>query len=154
MDTENLKKQVQEIVKKSCELKDKYTGEFNALVNYACIFSQSQEEFETLIKVTNKIGKVVEETPSGPLFHITSINTISGDLKLLKIRKPDKTKPERGDADFTILNYFDFKDKYLSKEGFKLIERKDFEMIELMNSDFNVRVYFSNPPLDVQLNIK
>jgi hypothetical protein len=41
----------------------------------------------------------------------------------------------------------------LSKEGFKLIEREDFEMIELMDSEFNVRAYFSNPPLDERLKV-
>ncbi|MCD6230038.1 MAG: hypothetical protein J7K00_04530 [Candidatus Diapherotrites archaeon] len=154
METEDLKKQVQGIVKQSCELKNKYTAEQNAQVNYACIFSQSSEEFEILIKVANKIGKIIKDTPTGPLFEINPIKTVAGNLRLLKIRNPDKTRPERGDADFTVFNYFDFKNKYLPKDGFKLIERKDFEMIELVNFDFNVRAYFSNPPLDEQLGIK
>ena len=153
MNEDDLKKQVQKIVKDSCELKDKYTDQHDAPVNYACIFSQSQEEFEALINITKKIGKIIKDTPTGPLFNINSIKTVSGDLKLLKIRNPDHTRPERGDADFTVSDYPDFKKKYLSKDGFRLIERKDFEMIELMNSDFNVRVYFSNYPLDKQLNI-
>jgi len=154
METEDLKKQVQGIVKQSCELKNKYTAEQNAQVNYACIFSQSSEEFKILIKVADKIGKIIKDTPTGPLFDINPIKTVAGNLRLLKIRNPDKTRPERGDADFTVFNYSDFKNKYLPKDGFKLIERKDFEMIELMNSDFNVRAYFSNPPLDEQLGIK
>jgi len=154
MDEEYLKNLVQKIVRESCELKDKYTHERTALVNYACIFSQSQEEFETLIRITGKIGKIIQETPSGPLFNINPIKTVSGNLKLLKIRNPDKTRQERGDADFTVSNYPGFKKTQLSEKGFKLIERNDFEMIELMDPKFNVRAYFSNPPLDVQLNIK
>ena len=153
MHEEDLKNLVQKIVKESCELKDKYTDQHDAPVNYACIFSQGQEEFEALINITKKIGKIIKDTPTGPLFNINSIKTVSRDLKLLKIRNPDHTRPERGDADFTVSDYPDFKKKYLSKDGFKLIERKDFEMIELINSDFNVRVYFSNTPLDKQLNI-
>ena len=151
MNEENLKKEIQEIVKQSSKLKDKYTNEHNASVNYACIFSHSQEEFETLIGVTNKIGKIIKDTTTGPLFNINPIKTISGDLRLLKIRNPDKTRTERGDADFTVSDYSDFKKKYLSKDGFKLIKRKDFEMIELMKSNFNVRVYFSDHPLDEQI---
>ncbi len=154
METEDLKKQVQEIVKQSCELKNKYTAEHNAQINYACIFSQSPEEFEILIKVADKIGKIIKDTPTGPLFDIDPIKTIAGNLRLLKIRNPDKTIHERGDADFTVFNYPDFKNKYLPKDGFRLIKRKDFEMIELVNFDFNVRAYFSNPPLDEQLGIK
>ncbi len=153
MDEDNLKKQVQDIVKQSCELKDRHTDEHNAPVNYACIFSQSQEEYELLIKIAHNIGKIIQETPSGPLFNIHPLKTVSGDLRLLKIRNPDKTKPERGDADFTVSDYPNFKDKYLSKKGFKLIDKKQFEMIELMDPDFDVRTYFSYPPLDKQLDV-
>ncbi len=154
MDIKDLKQQIKDIVKQSCELKDKYTHEHNATVNYACIFSQSQEEFESLIEVANKIGEIIRDTSTGPLFNINSFKTISGDLRLLKIRNPDKTRPEQGDADFTVSNYPYFKNEYLSKDGFKLIKRKDFEMIELIDSDFDVRTYFSNPPLNEQLGIK
>ena len=82
------------------------------------------------------------------------MKTVAGLLKLLKIRHPDSTRPERGDADFTVTNFVVFKKKYLSKKEFKLIKRKNFEMIELMDPEFDVRAYFSNPPLDKQLNIK
>jgi hypothetical protein len=72
----------------------------------------------------------------------------------LKIRKPDATRFERGDADFTIIDYPNFKSNYLANPGFKLIERKGFEMIELIDSAFNARAYFSNPTLDQQLGLK
>ena len=143
---------VKEIVEKAIKLKDKHTNQNSALVNYCCIFSQSNEEYESLINVTNEIGKVIKKTPTGPLFHI-SLETISGKLLLLKIRKPDTTRPERGDADFTVDNYPNFKKKYLSQSGFKLIERETMEMIELVDSEFDVRVYFSDPPLDKQLGL-
>lgn len=123
-------------------------------VNYACIFSQSKEECEELLETTQKIGKVIEEMPSGFLFHIEPLNTCSGVLRLLKIRIPDPTRSERGDADFTIRNFPEFEKKYLPKKGFKLLEKEHFYMLELMDSEFDVRAYFSNPPLDLQLNIK
>ncbi len=100
-----------------------------------------------------KIGKMIQETPTGPLFHIEPLKTVSGVLKLLKIRIPDSTRPERGDADFTISNFTEFEKKYLSKPGFKILRKPNFYMIELMDSNFGVRAYFSNPPLDKQLNI-
>ncbi|MBI5635563.1 hypothetical protein HY993_01220 [Candidatus Micrarchaeota archaeon] len=79
---------------------------------------------------------------------------MSGPFKILKIRKPDKTRPERGDADFNIANYEDFKKKYLPLEGFKLIVREDHKMIELTEEGADVRVYFSNPHIDKVLGIK
>lgn len=153
MNEKELKSKVQNIVKKATILKNKYIDDKNALVNYACIFSQSYEEYEELIKVVKNLGKIIKETPTGPLFQINSLKTVSGDLKLLKIRFPDITRPEKGDADFTISNYETFKKKYLLKKGFKLITRENFEMIELMDIDFDVRAYFSNLPLDKQLKI-
>ena len=153
MDSEELKELVREIVKEAEELKDKHTDQKRARVNYACIFSQNKTEFEGLKGLAGKIGKIIEETPTGPLFQI-KLKTAAGELRLLKIRMPDRTRPERGDADFTVLNYSEFKEKFLSRKGFRLIKkREDFEMIELMDIGFKVRVYFSNPPLDRQLGI-
>ncbi len=154
MNAEDLKIMVQKIVKQACALKDKHTDEKNARVNYACIFSQNKEEYEKLIEAAKNIGTVIEQTSTGLLFHIHPIENVSGKLKLLKIRLPDKTRTERGDADFTVSDYLDFKKKYLSKKGFRLIKREDFEMIELVDSGSDVRAYFSNPPLDEQLGIK
>ncbi len=154
MNTTDLIQLVEEIVKKANDLKNKHTSEKNALVNYACIFAQSEEEYNNLIMIVKEIGSVIKETPTGLLFHIQPLKTVSGNLKLLKIRKPDPTRPELGDADFTVENYPEFKNNYLSKTGFKLIVRENFEMIELIDSKFNVRAYFSNPPLDKQLTIK
>ena len=154
MKSEDLIVLVQDIVKQACELKNKHTNQVNAPVNYTCIFSQSELEYNALISETKKMGAVIKETATGPLFRIQPITTVSGKLKLLKIRYPDKTRPERGDADFTVSNYSEFKKKYLPKKGFKLISRDNWEMIELMDSESDVRVYFSHPPLDVQLGIR
>jgi len=154
MNVKNLIKSVQEIVKRANTLKDKHTSEKNAPVNYACVFCQNDEQYDSLAALAQEIGKVIEETPTGPLFHIQPLDTNAGSLQLLKIRKPDATRPELGDADFTVSNYPEFKKKYLPQKGFKLIVRKNFEMIELADPKFNVRAYFSNPPLDKQLGIK
>ena len=154
MDTEDLKIRVKSIVEKATALKNKHTDNRNARVNYACIFSQSKEEYGRLLGVARKIGKVIQEMPTGRLFQIEPLETASGVLKLLKIRIPDPTRPELGDADFTISNFPEFEKKYLSKPGFKIMKKPDFYMIELIDSAFDVRAYFSNPPLDKQLNIE
>lgn len=154
MDAEAVKHLVQEIVRKAASLKDKHTSEKNAPVNYACIFAQDKEQYDKLLAVAEEIGTVVMETPMGPVYHIRPLKTAAGNLRLLKIRKPDTTRPELGDADFTVEDYPRFKKKYLSKTGFKLIpKREDFEMIELVDPKFDVRAYFSHPPLDTQLGV-
>lgn len=122
-------------------------------MNYACIFAQSKREYEELLQAAQKLGSVIKETPTGSLFQIESLQTVSGPLQLLKVRAPDETRPERGDADFTVSDYAAFKKANLKKSGFKLVEREDFEMIELMDPSFDVRVYFSHPPLDEQLGL-
>jgi len=153
VDEENLKVLIQRIVKKAARLKDMRTKEREARVNYACIFSQSEKQFLELKEAASKIGEVVKMTSSGPLFKIVPLETPAGRLKLLKIRLYDITRPELGDADFTVRDYLSFKKQCLSQQGFKLIQRENYEMIELMGDGFDVRVYFSNPPLDEQLDL-
>ena len=143
---------IKNIVKDAEFLKDKYTDQKNIPVNYACIFCQSEEEQTNFLEKAYKLGPIIQETPSGPLFKI-SLDTVAGKLQLLKIRKLDPTRPERGDADFTVSNYPSFKEKYLNKPGFSLIQKENFEMIELYEKGNNVRVYFSFPSLDKQLNL-
>ncbi len=154
MTTKDFKQLIQDIVKQSCELKNKHTSEKNAQVNYAAVFSQNDKEYNDFYESAKQIGKVIQNTPTGDLFEVAGIDTVSGVLRLLKIRKPDPSRPERGDADFTVKDYITFKDTHLPKPGFKLIERNNFEMIELVDPKFNVRSYFSNPPLDQQLGLK
>lgn len=148
MKSSELITKIQSIVSLATELKNKYTVELEAPVNYACIFSQGALEFEELKKLALALGKVVEETKSGPL-HLLSkpIPTVSGDLRILKIRHPDATRPELGDADFTVSNYLKFKQNYITNTHFKLIPRVGWEMIELMEKGAKVRAYFSSEPV-------
>lgn len=153
MDVAEFRKLINEIVGQARKLKDNYTSEKNACVNYCAIFSHTLEEYNELVAVANKLGRVIEDTPTGPLFLVEPLETVAGQLKLVKVRKPDEARKERGDADFTVSDYSSFKETYLSKPGFKLITRPKFEMIELAAKDFNVLTYFSNPPLDKQFGV-
>lgn len=144
---------VRELVKDACALKNKHTKATDAEVNYACIFPQSESEYDDFFAIANSIGTVAKETPTGMLFLVDPIDTVSGDLRLVKVRKPDPTRTERGDADFTVADYDSFKSEILKLAGTQLIERPEMEMIELMEDGVDVRVYFSNPPMDKQLGI-
>jgi hypothetical protein len=151
MNSDTLKQTIRDIVNEAFLLKNKYTTEINAPVNYTCIFAQSESEYKELNEAAQSIGKIIKQTDTGPIYFISDLETIAGMLRILKIRISDSTRPERGDADFTVLDYSSFKNKYLGQPGFKLITRPEMEMIELMQPDYDARVYFSNPPIDQQL---
>ena len=153
MTTDELMKLVQDIVSASKCLNETHTYEKNALVNYACIFTHSNDEFEKMVKVTKETGHIVQETPTGPVFIIPSIITDAGNLNMLKIRKPDPKRPERGDADFTVSDYNTFKKTYIGKPGFNIIVRPEMEMIELIDPCYNVIAYYSHPILAKVLNL-
>lgn len=155
MDIEELKTLVQEIVADSLLLSVKHTSEDKTPVNYACVFTQSQEEFKEMGEVAHQLGEVAQDTSTGPLFYIAPLSTVAGNLRVLKIRLPDSKRPERGDADFTVSDYESFKKTHLSKPGFSLIEREEMEMIELIDPSFNVLAYYSHPTVAelLKLNI-
>jgi hypothetical protein len=154
MDQEDLKIIAKEIVRKATILKNKYTDQKEAPVSYVAIFCQNDEEFSEFTKIVKTFSTVINETPTGIHYRIPPINTVSGPFEILKIRIPNKARPERGDADYNVENYEEFKKRHLRLKGFKLIKRKDHEMVELMELGADVRVYFSNPHVDKLLGIK
>lgn len=154
MTTNNLLSTVCELVERSQTLVRKYTNQPDVPVNYACIFSHSDKEYDELFKSAQGIGQVVKDTPTGSVFQIEPLQTVAGPLQLLKIRQPDPTRPERGDADFTVPDYTEFKEKFLKQPGFSLLQRSEMEMIELTDPAFDVRAYFSSPTLAEQLGIR
>ncbi len=146
---------VQDLVAQAKQLSEKHTAERNAPVNYACVFAQSENEYEALLDATQQLGgSIVKETTMGPVFKISPITTAAGDLGLVKIRRPDPKRPERGDADFTVSDYPHFKKTHLGRPGFSLITREDFEMIELIDPAFNVLAYYSHPTLTEVLGLE
>lgn len=152
MSREDLKEIIHYLINSCVKLKDKYVDQ-DLIVDWICIFSQSDQEYEDLNRLASQIGEVVESTPSGPIYRFYNRpQTKAGQPYLLKIRVSDPTRPERGDVDFNT-NYLEFKSRYLDNKNFKLIVRKDFEMIELMDPEFDVRVYFSSKPLSKQLKV-
>ncbi len=138
---------VKEVVAKSQKLSSAHILDKKAPVNYACIFTHSIAEFEEMSKLAHKLGSIAQETPTGPVFEISPLQTAAGALRLLKIRKPDPKRPERGDADFTIEDFGTFKKEYLGKPGFTLIKRAEYEMVELIDPSYDVIAYFSHPTL-------
>lgn len=143
------------IVSQAVKLKDDVCPELKDVpVGYACIFCQSDEEFEQINEVVLRAATILEETKNGSVYQIEPLITEAGPLRILKVRSYDLTRPERGDADFNLDDYDGFKEEYREKDGFKVIPRKgDTEMIELMQDGRDVRVYFSNPPVEEQFDL-
>lgn len=148
----NFIKTVTYIVDRSMELKNKFTDELLAPVEFACIFCQNEEEYNKFTNVIEKLGKIVEKTPSGFTYLLDiPLKTIAGPLRLIKIRKPD-FRLERGDADFNT-NYKKFKNRYQRDPRFELVKYKTFEMLRLSDPKFDVMACFSNIPKSKDLGI-
>jgi hypothetical protein len=153
MQNKEFYKVVNYIVDESIKLKNKYTSEINVPIEFACIFSKDDNEYRDFTETIIEIGKVVQDTPTGSTYLlINPIETQAGILKLVKIRKPDPSRKERGDTDFNT-NYSVFKKKYQDNPLFELIKRDDFEMLRLSDPKFDIMVCFSSIPLSKSLNI-
>jgi len=150
----NLIKTVTYIVNRSTELKNKFTDELLAPVEFVCIFCQNEKEYKQFTSSVEILGKIVETTQSGFTYLLDKpINTISGSLRLVKIRKQNIQHTKRGDADFNT-NYTNFKKKYQNNSRFKLVKRETFEMLRLSDLNFDIMTCFSNIPKSKNLGIK
>lgn len=150
----NLVQTVQYIVQKSDELKKKLPEVISASVEFACIFCQTEEEYNKFVKEITPLGKIVERTPKGNTYLLNNaIQTVSGPLRFVKVRMPDPLRSERGDADFNT-NYEEFNKKYKDDPRFELVERKNFKYLRYSNPDYNVMACFSDIPKSKVLGIK
>lgn len=142
------------IVTRSAELRNAFTSEFSAPVEFTCIFCHSEEEYQVFTREIETLGKIVETTQSGYTYLLDKpIATVAGLLRLVKIREADPTMSKRGDADFNT-DYEDFKKRYGSDPKLELIKRSTFEMLRLSDPDFDVMACFSSIPKSHVLGIK
>ena len=131
-----------------------FTDVSSAPVEFACIFCQSEKEYKEFTNSIEKFGKIVERTQNGFTYLLDKpVETNAGSLRLVKIRKPDIHRTERGDADFNT-DYKEFKKKYQNNPKFELVKRDTFEMLRLSDSKFDVMTCFSNIPKSIDLGIK
>lgn len=137
-----------QIVAEANRMRLKHAPNYSGKVGYCCVFSQSESEYAELGLAIKVFGRVAQDTPTGFTYLISGIQTDAGLLRILKIRKPDPTRKERGDADFSLEDYAAFKEFAVARSGFSLITRPKTEMIELIDPQFRVRAYFSNPPVE------
>lgn len=151
--TPDLEKIIKYIVAKSAALKDHYTNAKTALVEFACIFTHSDDEYQKLDAEIRTFGKIAQDTPTGYTYLLNEpLETVAGKLQLVKVRKPDPIRQERGDADFNT-DYKNFKKRYGSDPKFELIDRGDFEMLRITDKNFDALACFSNVPMHDRLGI-
>ena len=144
---ENLISIINYIVSRGAELKNKYTDEIKAKVEFGDVFCRNDNEYQQLTEVVNESGKIVYRAPSGNIYSLKNpIETVAGKLYLVKLRKPDNKLRFRGDADFDT-DYPKLKQKHLNNPNFELIMREKFEMLRLSDPDFDVMTCFSNIPV-------
>lgn len=129
------------------------TDERDFSIDYVAVFARDDDEFNDLILQIESFGTEVDKEMSatGVTFKLDkSLETSAGKLDLIKIRKPDKTRPQRGAPDFKVNRYDEFKENYLQTSGnFTLMVREDYEMIELKGED--VLVYIPNKALSERM---
>ncbi|OGC81730.1 MAG: hypothetical protein A2W07_06370 [candidate division Zixibacteria bacterium RBG_16_43_9] len=126
------------------------TDETDLPLDYMGIFTKDDTEFADLERLLMTLGTPGDKTATatGSTYLLKEpLDTAAGPLKVLKVRKPDHTRPQRGAPDFRVRNYLSFKEKYLSRgHNFSLIVRKEYEMMELKGVD--VLVYFPSKTFD------
>ncbi|MDD5567310.1 MAG: hypothetical protein PHH01_03900 [Patescibacteria group bacterium] len=152
MTKQDLEKIVNDIVGHALQAVSVNTHEKDLPIDYMGIFSKDDNEFANLERLLMTLGKPGDKTAtqSGSTFLLNEpLNTPAGPLKVLKVRKPDPTRPQRGAPDFRVIDYLAFKEKYfLSRQNsnFSLMIRKSYEMLELKGDD--VLVYFPSKSFD------
>ena len=75
MNTEELRSMVQKLVSDSLRLSVAHTAERGATVNYACIFTHTTAEFDELVRLTEQLGPVAQETSTWPVIQIPPLAT-------------------------------------------------------------------------------
>ena len=106
------------------------------------IFSHNEGEFEKLKGILTTLGSPYNENNGPRVILYEPIRTNGNAITHLRIRKPDPERPQVGCNDFET-DYESFKSQYLEKypDNLKLIQRPEYEMIELSDPTFDVLAY-------------
>lgn len=146
---------LQEIVNSSLQLKEKYLPNYKAKIDYVCIFSQNDKEYSFYTERAETIGRVVKQNEKGLLYKLQKPLTIKTyPVTLIRIRKPDPLRTERGYVDFVVDDFEAFKKNVVIKRKcFAEIPVDSGEMYELLDTDFSVRAFFPSMPLSADLKL-
>ena len=112
-------------------------------LDFASIYSQSEEEFEKYTQELQLNGKVSLEKTTGNYYLLTvPLLTSVGIIHNCRVRKNPEGYKERGYIDFETVNHENFVKKYSTKDGFRIMPGDGTPMVELFDSVYDVRAYF------------
>lgn len=150
MNINTLTNRIEEILIETHKTFDKYF--FNNLftrenfeLDLIDIFARDENDFTQLNLLLGTFGTKVHQKETGSIYKLhEALPTSFGPLHFIKTRIRDVQKPFLGAPDFIVQNFAEFKKEFLEKENFTLIERPEYEMIELWDTDYKVLLYFPN----------
>src|SRR6266481_7362016 len=108
-------------------------------ITYLTIFSHNTHEYACFIEWSNQLG-AQSEANNGLKFLLNKpIQTNSGIITNIRIRKPDPYRSQIGCADVYTEDYDLFRAEELPKypDNLRLIERPEYDMIEFFDFDSN-----------------
>lgn len=154
--TNHLTAVVERIIAEGTQLRDKYVRGVPMRIDYVAVFCQNEAEFRRFNEDAISAGGLVrQETPTGSVYYYSGFfPAVEPGTKLLKIRTVDPTRPQRGDVDFWIFDFHERRLNLIRDLPVRDIVRSDGELIELADEEFDVLVYFSNPPLSRDLAVE
>lgn len=155
MSETQLEATVRRLVASTKEMLRLHLPDLDCHISYSAVFCQNNREYKVYCAEALALGGLLaSDTATGPVFVVPGVPTSAGILRVIKVRKPDPTRPERGDCDYATADYATLKRNVLGKRGYDLIVRPEFEMIELVDPAFDARVYFSNPPVEEHAGVR
>lgn len=139
---EGLLKAAEYVAEQTTELCRKAIGRELPITSLT-VFSHYQNEYKLLEKLLLKMGKLHNEN-NGPRVELRKpIRVAENIITHLRVRKPDPYRAQAGCSDFEVEDYNRFKKLCLSryKKNLRLIKRKEYEMIEFFDPDFDALAY-------------
>ena len=139
-----------DIVSRSMDLCNAHDVHGIISVSYVAIFCHDSAMYSQLDRLVSQAGNIANVTATGTVYVIPQVSTGNGLLRILKVRAPHESRPERGDADFRLTpeGRLALAARIEDDPGLTLVERDEFTMIELRDDSFEVRAYFSDPPVE------
>ena len=139
---QKLREAVDYVAKQTTLLCKKITGN-EYPIRYLTIFSHYAEEFSDLRQIVESLGQIVDANNGYAVKLKNPIQLANGELEKIRIRKPDRERPQVGCNDFAIPDYELFKKTQLLNHpnNLRLIERPGYEMIEFFDPEFDILAY-------------
>jgi hypothetical protein len=107
------------------------------------VFAHYDDEYERLVDLLRAKGEQVGEN-NGPFVKLAAP---IADVALIRVRKPDPYRMQVGCADLRVPDYEEFKRRYIGAPGVRLIERPEYEMLEVHHPDYDVLAYIVSAPV-------